>query len=129
MSIFVLMRRLPSRSTRTYTLFPYSTLVRSARRQAKPHNGRFQYVDRGSVYSGQVRADVPQGQTPRRRQVGVALDRLAPMSTVRSEEHTSELQSLMRISYAVFCLHTKINIHNITHTFIFPYSHEYFNSQ
>src|SRR3546814_1021267 len=68
------MIRRPPRSTRTDTLFPYTTLFRSAR-YVRPSGGR----DSGCW------------ARPRRR----------------SEEHTSELQSLMRISYAVFCLKKK----------------------
>src|SRR3546814_2660334 len=73
------MIRRPPRSTRTDTLFPYTTLFRSQQTVAGLANG------------SQVSfAGVPVGQ-------------------VRSEEHTSELQSLMRISYAVFCLKKKKN--------------------
>src|SRR3546814_9549215 len=56
---------------------------------------------------------------PRRRQgSGLTLGfiRAAPRRSGRSEEHTSELQSLMRISYAVFCLHTKTDPEKIKHT-------------
>src|SRR3546814_4525008 len=79
------MIRRPPRSTRTDTLFPYTTLFRSAR--PRPSARR----DRGcaSVRSGRTRS----GSDARRR-----------WGKGRSEEHTSELQSLMRISYAVFCL-------------------------
>src|SRR3546814_7435809 len=79
------MRRRPPRSTRTDTLFPYTTLFRS-RRPCRPAAARA--------------ASCP--GRPRERQA------VAPRHH-RSEEHTSELQSLMRISYAVFCLKTKIN--------------------
>src|SRR3546814_6551487 len=78
------MIRRPPRSTRTDTLFPYTTLFRSGSR----------------------------GDDPRRRraeashQPGPQAVRLQPVGG-RSEEHTSELQSLMRISYAVFCLKKK----------------------
>src|SRR3546814_20331309 len=74
--VFVLMIRRPPRSTRTDTLFPYTTLFRSfvvlVRRRRDFNKSRIQ---RGDFF--------------------------------RSEEHTSELQSLMRISYAVFCLKKK----------------------
>src|SRR3546814_3414353 len=82
---FFLMIRRPPRSTRTDTLFPYTTLFRSRR-----HGGR----------RGQARRDGP--VPPVLMQVGVLMQ-----VNVRSEEHTSELQSLMRISYAVFCLKKK----------------------
>src|SRR3546814_2224721 len=84
--IFFLMVRRPPRSTRTDTLFPYTTLFRSAQ------------------------APRTEGRTPRRQSppVGQA-DRYPRPQRRRSEEHTSELQSLMRISYAVFCLKKKNN--------------------
>src|SRR3546814_7080803 len=79
-------RRTP-RSTRTDTLLPYTTLFRSRTRRQGSAEGaaRVQGVDE--------RADAPALAPDRRRR--------------RSEEHTSELQSLMRISYAVFCLKKK----------------------
>src|SRR3546814_3943745 len=76
---FFLMIRRPPRSTRTDTLFPYTTLFRS-----------------------------PVAHFCRRLRGGRAACRRIPRrSPDRSEEHTSELQSLMRISYAVFCLKKK----------------------
>src|SRR3546814_2589902 len=72
---FFLMIRRPPRSTRTDTLFPYTTLFRS--------NGA----------AGRGRLRHPLATTARQA-----------WAHMRSEEHTSELQSLMRISYAVFCL-------------------------
>src|SRR3546814_8249690 len=81
------MIRRPPRSTRTDTLFPYTTLFRS--RWLHKHNCRPGACRRGPLASG--RGDV-----------------LPPLH-LRSEEHTSELQSLMRISYAVFCLKKKKN--------------------
>src|SRR3546814_5176559 len=119
----------PPRSTRTDTLFPYTTLVRSlpsatADRSsstptraassrpgpdATPEAGRRAHLDgwsrlprqhlyRAAVALAEVRVHLPA------RLLG------------RSEEHTSELQSLMRISYAVFCLKKKKNNHKHTHT-------------
>src|SRR3546814_2290652 len=81
---FFLMIRRPPRSTRTDTLFPYTTLFRS----------------RGGEVLGlePVRCCGEEGLHGHHRQVRQA---------GRSEEHTSELQSLMRISYAVFCLKKK----------------------
>src|SRR3546814_6576775 len=101
------MIRRPPRSTRTDTLFPYTTLFRSARapRPARrPHQRATARTVLGPL-------DRPQGRLRR------AAPRLmeTPMDT-RSEEHTSELQSLMRISYAVFCLKKKKNQNNITIT-------------
>src|SRR3546814_7808191 len=91
---FFLMIRRPPRSTRTDTLFPYTTLFRSpARRRDR--------ADREQS----VRAGKRQGKSvgPHR---GRGRGRRQPLAR-RSEEHTSELQSLMRISYAVFCLKKK----------------------
>src|SRR3546814_21202570 len=88
---FFLMIRRPPRSTRTDTLFPYTTLFRS-------------YLPRINSSDEQPLRRIPGGSAQR-------LD--APLARargrVRSEEHTSELQSLMRISYAVFCLKKKKN--------------------
>src|SRR3546814_14458222 len=90
--VFFLMIRRPPRSTRTDTLFPYTTLFRS-------ESGAV--VDGVSAnHPGQPRDHGPQRhqrQSGRQRDDGFG----------RSEEHTSELQSLMRISYAVFCLKKK----------------------
>src|SRR3546814_1594176 len=101
------MIRRPPRSTRTDTLFPYTTLFRS--REGK---------------------DATQGMSGRRgfppsppAHPAAARSATSAQAAIRSEEHTSELQSLMRISYAVFCLKKKkkkinqVTIHeNITHT-------------
>src|SRR3546814_20805986 len=98
--VFFLMVRRPPRSTRTDTLFPYTTLFRSVL-------GVF--VDDGGV-AGNDRA-VGRNQHDVIIRVGhlglVAQAVEVPDHADRSEEHTSELQSLMRISYAVFCLNKK----------------------
>src|SRR3546814_7421553 len=97
------MLRLPPRSTRTDTLFPYTTLFRSSA-----------FADRDRVALGASR----DGAIGRLLCAVAALERScrcrqwqadgAPYrQSRRSEEHTSELQSLMRISYAVFCLKKK----------------------
>src|SRR3546814_1000396 len=89
---FFLMRRRPPRSTRTDTLFPYTTLFRSLTFQ--------QIIAIDDQYLFSV--------TQRVINNGAAAVELAPFGLIsRSEEHTSELQSLMRISYAVFCLKKK----------------------
>src|SRR3546814_9459639 len=106
------MIRRPPRSTRTDTLFPYTTLFRSARRSRVPR-ARFRRPTRLSAV--RVRTiEVVLKDTTR-----VAARPTAPLNETsatkecpvtacfRSEEHTSELQSLMRISYAVFCLKKK----------------------
>src|SRR3546814_3142024 len=95
------MLRRPPRSTRTDTLFPYTTLFRS--REPDPQAGSFYRSDHFSLakkgvpmlYAGSEDDLVDGGEA-----AGKALRE-------RSEEHTSELQSLMRISYAVFCLKKK----------------------
>src|SRR3546814_8115037 len=78
------MIRRPPRSTRTDTLFPYTTLFRSLPKAATA---------------------TTRNRSPRPPRATAAAS--APTPAARSEEHTSELQSLMRISYAVFCLKKK----------------------
>src|SRR3546814_3329615 len=112
------MIRRPPRSTRTDTLFPYTTLFRSDRRgngDAGPErqrhapsvaaSGEYQYepADRaaGAGARGE-RGRKPDGARHLWQYVERGVD-----YRLRSEEHTSELQSLMRISYAVFCLKNK----------------------
>src|SRR3546814_4466309 len=90
------MIRRPPRSTRTDTLFPYTTLFRSPR--PFPLAGGGKVRRRGSF-----------------RRAGS-----------RSEEHTSELQSLMRISYAVFCLKKKISPYSTSDPLIFRFLHSRF---
>src|SRR3546814_16471158 len=90
--VFFLMIRRPPRSTRTDTLFPYTTLFRSSF-----HPRVEMRLDRADHL---VRAGLVDGELLRRRR-----------ARHRSEEHTSELQSLMRISYAVFCLKKKKKKH------------------
>src|SRR3546814_1753476 len=101
------MIRRPPRSTRTDTLFPYTTLFRSCQRGAM---GRADDHQRqGAVFLGQGGRTAPARQPRRDRQRDRYLCGAATPGfvAVRSEEHTSELQSLMRISYAVFCLKKK----------------------
>src|SRR3546814_4797501 len=102
------MIRRPPRSTRTDTLFPYTTLFRSLVRFARPTRhptlkaGRDNQVRYLCLPDTSLAARGP--STNSLRGIG---------GTLRSEEHTSELQSLMRISYAVFCLKKKKNNKNI----------------
>src|SRR3546814_2424690 len=103
-SLFFLMIRRPPRSTRTDTLFPYTTLFRSHRPNAVLLPTRRPRLHPASVARGKR---LP----PSRRGTRVRIP--VPWPHERSEEHTSELQSLMRISYAVFCLKKKK--HNSTH--------------
>src|SRR3546814_8733312 len=128
------MIRRPPRSTRTDTLFPYTTLLRSR---------RVRWRAQGRAGGGAVALGGPGRHTPARcvrprrretaggaaaqgslgrlrRVAAIAAGAVTPVGWVRSEEHTSELQSLMRISYAVFCLkktkkQTTINTNTITH--------------
>src|SRR3546814_6776167 len=86
------MIRRPPRSTRTHTLFPYTTLFRS------PWQGRLPAIGTLKAFQG-VDLTV---------EVGGTVQQVLFRSGERSEEHTSELQSLMRISYAVFCLKKQI---------------------
>src|SRR3546814_10352457 len=98
------MIRRPPRSTRTDTLFPYTTLFRS--------EPLFLWEDRAAGRSKQLQA-TPQSVLTwiNKRLKSNALPGPGRCG-YRSEEHTSELQSLMRISYAVFCLKKKNNPQN-----------------
>src|SRR3546814_2749605 len=103
------MIRRPPRSPRTDTLFPYTTLFRSE----PAHGDRFGGLGRDRVLHHPLDEVQPVLRVPGAQQ-GTAdlVDRevaegLGRRGRVRSEEHTSELQSLMRISYAVFCLQKK----------------------
>src|SRR3546814_9796045 len=103
------MIRRPPRSTRTDTLFPYTTLFRSA---AITMNARLAMMRRSKRVAYLPTSGVSStGNTP--------IGAVARPAQIRSEEHTSELQSLMRISYAVFCLKKKkqhTEKHNSTKT-------------
>src|SRR3546814_8137638 len=116
------MTRRPPKSTRTATLFPYTTLfrseahrVRAARQPAGPggdgHRGRPGREPHRRAAARPAAVGPHRGQQlPERAAEGADAGRAAPAGRDRrSEEHTSELQSLMRISYAVFCLKKKKN--------------------
>src|SRR3546814_3893403 len=114
------MIRRPPRSTRTDTLFPYTTLFRSPGAQCPAGVRRASRAgNTGGLGGGQ--GVVHQQADP--SAVGVGHQRFRALAgdaaaDGRSEEHTSELQSLMRISYAVFCLKKKKNyklLHSQTH--------------
>src|SRR3546814_2598396 len=99
------MIRRPPRSTRTDTLFPYTTLFRSARDW---HEGLFGLAPLAGVDSQRyLVVSPPLLPAARRLFAGLAGLESPYPSDRRSEEHTSELQSLMRTSYAVFCLKKK----------------------
>src|SRR3546814_9705064 len=104
------MRRRPPRSTRTDTRFPDTTLFRSAApagddaAAAEAEKGEVIAVVNGeNLHQSDLFAFIQ--QLPPQLQAQVQM--LMPQILDRSEEHTSELQSLMRISYAVFCLKQK----------------------
>src|SRR3546814_10687047 len=100
------MIRRPPRSTRTDTLFPYTTLFRSR------------------VVSGTKRVlTAGPGMTIVNGDMSIGDPVIHPndFTITRSEEHTSELQSLMRISYAVFCLKKNIHIMYMLQTDLPPY--------
>src|SRR3546814_19038001 len=101
--VFFLQLRLPPRSTRTDTRFPYTALFRSAdARLPSPHE-RLALRSRGDEIVDVV-IGVDQVRIVGRRHGIHRIGRMDEIEESRSEEHTSELQSLMRISYAVFCL-------------------------
>src|SRR3546814_5725296 len=110
--LFLMIRR-PPRATRTDTLFPYTTLFRSPRASGAGSatsccGGRRRLPAARS--SGTERSSaITIG--PKRRRTPQAPGKKETDRGERSEEHTSELQSLMRISYAVFCLKTKKKQH------------------
>src|SRR3546814_5998520 len=94
---FFLMIRRPPRSTRTDTLFPYTTLFRSYGQYHLQHA-----EDDGQQWCGDGACTAGRGAAS-----AYSDDQFHCAPDCRSEEHTSELQSLMRISYAVFCLKKK----------------------
>src|SRR3546814_10879800 len=99
------MRRRPPRSTRTDTLFPYTTLFRSLTGANCARWLAAQFA--GDAGDGHGRCSTPMNEPAGR----------SASKRRRSEEHTSELQSLMRISYAVFCLKKKKRLkQHSTHT-------------
>src|SRR3546814_3949432 len=108
-SFCFLMIRRPPRSTRTDTLFPYTTLFRSleeAERKEDENGG----IDQREPPQTIAIVGVRHRDSPSMRPLGLA-GKPAGAWPGRSEEHTSELQSLMRISYAVFCLKKKHTRH------------------
>src|SRR3546814_2308025 len=107
------MIRRPPRSTRTDTLFPYTTLFRSLRVERREFHA--QHVQRQIDRAGQAVILEFTGQADIQPARLAGVDHFPGVGKwqspfERSEEHTSELQSLMRISYAVFCLKKKKKI-------------------
>src|SRR3546814_4279478 len=121
------MLRRTSGSTRTYTLIPYTTLVRSRRTApagppartgpgprhrrpgSGPHAGRTRRTGPAHHLAHAARSFSPDGRHQHRQTLGLS----GPGPPRRSEEHTSELQSLMRNSYSVFGLKTKKTINTL----------------
>src|SRR3546814_10288064 len=100
------MIRRPPRSTRTDTLFPYTTLFRSAIRRSSLGSTMLRTGSRARKGSYE-NANKHGGHAKRGTRPSASAGPPSLMMDSRSEEHTSELQSLMRISYAVFCLKKK----------------------
>src|SRR3546814_5456274 len=104
------MIRRPPRSTRTDTLFPYTTLFRAPTQPSADAGTTTHDRHRKHLHH---RRDGPRraGTRPAVAVRAAGAGRHRRLLLRRSEEHTSELQSLMRISYAVFCLKTKTHTH------------------
>src|SRR3546814_10620851 len=121
------MIRRPPRSTRTDTLFPYTTLFRSKGSFGELHAPDLRRCPHCRQCSHDQRASGRQLDGPRSDRTVAAGRRPVARSDFtlrrrRSEEHTSELQSLMRNSYAVFCLQKKIKI---VKTYKSPHTYAY----
>src|SRR3546814_6887315 len=125
------MLRRPPISTRPDTLFPYTTLFRSRRayavlatlsRSYPPLLGTFRYITHPFATRRQTEVRAAVRLACVRHPASVQSE--PGSNSSRSEEHTSELQSLMRISYAVFCLKKKIIIKNNIYITIRKYQHE-----
>src|SRR3546814_4279541 len=104
--LFCLMMRRPPRSTRTDALFPYTSLFRSDQRQHEHRN-------RGRGRRDHALADADEGDDHCDREGGIEANPGVDLR-VRSEEHTSELQPLMRNSYDVSCLKKKTHIRRMS---------------
>src|SRR3546814_7080412 len=121
---FFLMRRRPPRSTRTDTLFPYTTRFRAGCEKYgefhAPPEGVRGTSDRPGAWRWLCLDHVREFNKGYNYFSGMTTDEIQeaqrPYAGWRSEEHTSELQSLMRISYAVFCLKKKTELNQYTHT-------------
>src|SRR3546814_5622289 len=102
------MIRRPPRSTLTDTLFPYTTLFRSELYQERLSTWQLQFVCHAAAPRS---VPITRSSSPTAVRPAMAVSSSVSAATIRSEEHTSELQSLMRISYAVFCLKKKSKRH------------------
>src|SRR3546814_9749384 len=102
------MIRRPPRSTRTDTLFPYTTLFRSAGQRVLFFAARMQKNGKVAAHRNESALGHLVGRGTHHHPIPIAGRQIQQgIAHGRSEEHTSELQSLMRISYAVFCLKKK----------------------
>src|SRR3546814_5508588 len=118
--IFLMIRR-PPRSTRTDTLFPYTTLFRSLH----PNLAAMTLDPRIAAVTDRIRARSRRSRAAYLAGIEAAHQQGPNRSRLsRSEEHTSELQSLMRISYAVFCLKKKTIYYRLTIRSCSDYSHK-----
>src|SRR3546814_10502452 len=115
---FFLMIRRPPRSTRTDTLFPYTTLFRSAGylEGTQMSIGRYCQKRGERPISRRMRNHSSKHGNAAPLNMSEQIPQMTGIGYPRSEEHTSQLQSLMRISYAVFCLKKKITIQSINRT-------------
>src|SRR3546814_9716198 len=108
------MIRRPPRSTRTDTLFPYTTLFRSHRAWSERRNLHHRHAWLLGMGLHCLQHPICIRNRARNNRGMHKAGKARPASPDRSEEHTSELQSLMRISYAVFCLKKKKTKNKIT---------------
>src|SRR3546814_4196068 len=111
------MIRRPPRSTRTDTIFPYTTLFRSVYEELlavpvikgmKTENEKFAGAHHTTTVEAYINGSGRAVQGATSHNLGKNFGKIFDITFERSEEHTSELQSLMRISYAVFCLTKQI---------------------
>src|SRR3546814_6056305 len=125
--IFVLIHRRPPGPTRTATPLPYPTLFRTANRQLRELTGSARHNPHIHELETRIQEYESKLEGMAKLQQGAqTLSELEPtIKQLRSEEHTSELQSLMRLAYAVFCLKHKTtqqestltrNTHKLTKT-------------
>src|SRR3546814_4469629 len=114
------MIRRPPRSTRTDTLCPYTTLFRSVGMIVALKPGNIGSIGNNGVEQGRAPAAVAFIGGP-------DFSLQASQTPTRSEEHTSELQSLMRISYAVFCLNKKNHLYSYYKPFTLSIIHLLYN--
>src|SRR3546814_2531962 len=110
------MTRRPPRSTRTDTLVPYTTLFRSAAERVRSAASDLFASEPDDALANAGKGSLLDSRWELAKDSKLGTFNFRAYKPVRSEEHTSELQSLMRISYAVFCLKKKISSNNYTCT-------------